>query len=158
MKKNKILLVSIFIMISFSFIMCSDKSFYVSSFYDLIIEAKSKVSYISIKKAKLLFSKKQVKIIDCREPGEFKKGHLPFAINVPRGVIEKMINKVPNVSKNSKMVLYCKKSGRSTLSAYNLKRLGYKNVKVMKGGFTEWKKALHPIEMDYKGKIFIPRY
>lgn len=78
-------------------------------------------------------------VIDVREPGEFLAGHLPGAVNIPRGVIEFKIGDNPVLAnKDLPIVLYCKTGGRAALAAVNLQRMGYSHVRSLSGGFDSW--------------------
>ena len=119
---------------------------------DLVSEARKHITEISVSEAKQLLDKGGYIILDVREPGEYIKGHLPDAINVPRGLLEFKINKkIP--AKKAAIIVYCKKGGRASLSAYTLERMGYKNVVNMKGGWMEWIKAGYPVEKEIIKKI-----
>lgn len=76
-------------------------------------------------------------LIDVREKEEFDRGHIPGAIHLSKGVLEvKIENIVPNVEEE--IILYCGGGSRSTLAAFSLKEMGYKNVKSLVGGAKEW--------------------
>ena len=95
--------------------------------------------------AKECFDKGGYVFIDCRTEDEFKMGHVPGAMHIPRGVMEfKIDKKVPD--KTANIVLYCKKGGRGCLATCTLCRMGYKNVKNMDGGWMAWEKAGYPVE------------
>lgn len=112
---------------------------------DMVKEAKASVCEISVSEAKDLLDKGGYVFLDCREPKEFKMGHIPGAVNIPRGLIEfKIAKQVPD--KNEPLVLYCKSGGRGCLATCTLCRMGYKNVKNMDGGWLAWEKAGYPIE------------
>ena len=112
---------------------------------DLVSEAKKNVCEISISEAKDLFDKGGWLFVDCRTEDEFKMGHVPGAMHIPRGLMEFKIDKqVPD--KTANIVLYCKKGGRGCLATCTLCRMGYKNVKNMDGGWMAWEKAGYPIE------------
>lgn len=84
-------------------------------------------------------------LIDVREESEWSQGHLPGAMHLSKGVIERDIEKVlPDA--NADIVLYCGGGFRSALAAENLGRMGYGNVVSMDGGFRDWKNAGYPIE------------
>lgn len=84
-------------------------------------------------------------LIDVREESEWAKGHLPKALHLSKGIIERDIEtKIPD--KNTPLVLYCGGGFRSALSAKNLKDMGYKNVWSMDGGWREWVEKNYPIE------------
>lgn len=112
---------------------------------DLVAEAKKTVKCISIQDAKALHGKAGVVFLDVREPKEFKAGHIPGAVNIPRGLVEFKIDKsIPD--KNSKIVIYCKSGGRACLCGVNLCKMGYKDVVNMEGGWEAWSKAGFPVE------------
>src|SRR4026208_407635 len=86
------------------------------------------------------------RIIDVREADEFKQGHLPGAIFIPRGFLELRIeDAVPD--REQELILYCAGGSRSIFAAHNLHELGYKNVRSMSGGFQKWKDHGYPIEV-----------
>ncbi len=112
---------------------------------DFVAEAKKSIATISVAEGKALFDKGGVIFLDVREPKEYKSGHIPGAINVPRGLLEfKIGKKMPD--KNALIVIYCKTGGRASLATYNLVRMCYKNVKNMDGGWKGWSKAGYPVE------------
>jgi rhodanese-related sulfurtransferase len=86
-------------------------------------------------------------LVDVREDNEWEKGHLPGAIHLGKGVIERDIEGViPDV--DAEIVLYCGGGFRSALAAENLARMGYTKAISMDGGFRGWKEAGFPIEHD----------
>ena len=112
---------------------------------DLVGEAKKNICEVSVSDAKALLDKGGYIFLDCREPKEFKMGHVPGAMNIPRGLLEfKISKKVPD--KNANIVMYCKKGGRGCLATCTLCRMGYKNVNNMAGGWMAWEKAGYPVE------------
>jgi rhodanese-related sulfurtransferase len=112
---------------------------------DLVKEAKSKITEITPDEAKAQFDKGGAVFLDCREPSEYKAGHIPGAMNIPRGLLEfKIAKKVPD--KNARILLYCKSGGRASLACCSIDRMGYKNVVSIAGGWKAWLKAGYPIE------------
>ncbi|MBW1715781.1 MAG: rhodanese-like domain-containing protein [Deltaproteobacteria bacterium] len=112
---------------------------------DFVAEAKKSIAEISVSDAKAMLDKGGVLFLDVREPKEYKSGHIPGAINVPRGLLEfKIGKKMPD--KNATAVVYCKSGGRSSLATDTLVRMGYKNLKSMDGGWKAWTKAGYPVE------------
>jgi rhodanese-related sulfurtransferase len=84
-------------------------------------------------------------LIDVREESEYAAGHLPNAIGLGRGILERDIEtKVPEIG--TKIVLYCGGGFRSALAAESLNKMGYTNVVSMDGGWTAWKNADLPTE------------
>ena len=87
----------------------------------------------------------QFALVDVREESEFAAGHLPGAMHIGKGVIERDIEaKVPDPS--SPVVLYCGGGFRSALAADALQKMGYTNVISMDGGWSGWVKAGLPTE------------
>jgi rhodanese-related sulfurtransferase len=113
---------------------------------DFVKEAKETITEISVADAKAAMDAGKVDVIlDCRTAKEFKKGHLPKAMNLQRGLLEfKATKKIAN--KAALIVVYCKSGGRSSLSTKTLGQMGYTNVKSMDGGWKAWVKAGYPIE------------
>ena len=86
-------------------------------------------------------------LVDVREESEFANGHLPGAIHLSKGVIERDIVKtVPDP--NTKIILYCGGGFRSALAADNIQKMGYSNVESMDGGYTAWQQAGLPTSKD----------
>lgn len=84
-------------------------------------------------------------LIDVREDNEWAKGHLPGAVHLGKGIIERDIEAtIPD--HNADIVLYCGGGYRSALAADALQRMGYRNVTSMDGGFRGWVAAGHPVE------------
>ena len=81
-------------------------------------------------------------LLDVREADEFHAGHIPGAINIPRGVLEfKLSNDPALCARELNIVLYCKTSGRAALAACSLQAMGYRQVQSLAGGFDAWSAA-----------------
>lgn len=86
-------------------------------------------------------------LVDVREESEYAKDHLPGAIHLGKGVIERDIEeRVPEL--NKEMVLYCGGGFRSALAADNLQKMGYTNVISMDGGIRGWREKAFPLVKD----------
>lgn len=115
---------------------------------DLLAEARNSVNPVSCDDAETLLSGGAV-VLDVREPAEFELGHLPGAVNVPRGVLEFRVGDHPALTNpQAEILLYCKNGGRSTLAAHTLKQMGFDHVKMLTGGFDGWSGAVHKVEVD----------
>lgn len=146
MRKQSIVkggLISIFVMlltISFSASCLADMTA-----DDFVKEAKKTVKEISVADAKTAIDSGKAAVLDCRTAKEFKKGHLPGAINLQRGLLEfKVSKKFPD--KSAYIIVYCKSGGRSCLGTCTLSEMGYTNVVSMAGGWKGWVKAGFPVE------------
>lgn len=84
-------------------------------------------------------------LVDVREEGEWADGHLPGAVHLGRGVLERDIEEaIPDL--DAEIVLYCGGGYRSALAADNLRRMGYRRVASMDGGIRAWRDAGLPTE------------
>ena len=86
-------------------------------------------------------------LVDVREKEEYREGHLPGAISVPRGFLDMRIEEVVS-DKRTPIVLYCAGGTRSLLAGRTLKEMGYEDVVSMSGGYGAWKGAGHPWVQD----------
>lgn len=114
-------------------------------FLQLVNESKKHVRETNVDevKAKLDRGEKLI-LIDVREESEFAKDHLPGAIHLSRGVIERDIEKnAPDI--NTPLVLYCGGGNRSALAAESLQKMGYTNVLSMDGGIRAWREKGFPL-------------
>ena len=113
--------------------------------HDLVTAAKSRIEEVALAGAESAIQDADV-LIDVREADEYAAGHLPGAIHASRGMLEfKLSNNPALSSRDLKIVLYCKTSGRAALAACALSDMGYLNVKSIAGGFDAWSAAGKPI-------------
>jgi rhodanese-related sulfurtransferase len=119
-----------------------------AQFLKLVNEAKKKIKETSVGDVKRRSDAgEKFLIVDVREDNEWAKGHLPGAVHMGRGIIERDIEqRVPET--NAKLVLYCGGGFRSALVAENLQKMGYSNVESMDGGWKGWLEAGLPIARD----------
>ena len=116
---------------------------------ELVQEAKQQIDEVSVDEADQFIQQADV-LIDVREPGEYQNGHLPGAINIPRGMLEFQVGSDPKLeSRDTGIVLYCKTSGRAALATQSLKTMGYLNIKSITGGFDAWAAAGKPITQPH---------
>ena len=115
-------------------------------FLKLVAEAKSRVRECTAADVRARQSAGGAfTLVDVREESEFAAGHLPGAVHIGKGVIERDIEaKVPDPA--TPLVLYCGGGFRSALAADTLQRMGYTNVLSMDGGWSGWVKAGLPTE------------
>jgi rhodanese-related sulfurtransferase len=84
-------------------------------------------------------------LVDVREDSEWARGHLPGAVHLGRGILERDVEKrIPD--HHAEIVLYCGGGFRSALAADSLQRMGYARVRSMDGGYTAWVAAGGSVE------------
>ena len=117
-------------------------------FLKIVEEAKTRVRETNVAEVKKkIDGGGQFVLIDVREESEFANDHLPGAIHLGKGIIERDIEqRVPDAS--AKVILYCGGGFRSALVADNLQKMGYSNVESMDGGWKGWLDAGLPTQKD----------
>ena len=114
-------------------------------FLQIVNESRKRVRETTVEEVKARQDRgEKFTLIDVREESEFAKDHLPGAIHLGKGVIERDIEeKVPDL--NAPIVLYCGSGYRSTLAADNLQKMGYTDVLSMDGGIRVWREKGFPL-------------
>jgi hydroxyacylglutathione hydrolase len=84
-------------------------------------------------------------IVDTRSEMEFRKGHIPGAINAPVRKILLNRAQLPQ-DKNREMVITCMHGQRATMAKFLLGLYGYRNTALLEGFLEDWKAAGLPIE------------
>ncbi|GGW64413.1 rhodanese-like domain-containing protein [Alishewanella tabrizica] len=104
-------------------------------FIALVNAAKSQINEMTIDEMQQ--HNEPYVLLDIREDHEWLSGHLPEAMHLGKGIIERDIEQtVPD--KKQKIVLYCGGGFRSALSAQTLQQMGYQHVFSLIGGYREW--------------------
>ncbi len=113
-------------------------------FLRIVNDAKSRISECTIADVQAKQSVGEVFfLLDVREESEYARGHLPGALHLGKGVIERDIERaIPDAA--ALIVLYCGGGFRSALAADNLQKMGYSNVISMDGGIRAWRDAGYP--------------
>jgi rhodanese-related sulfurtransferase len=119
-----------------------------AQFLKLVNDAKTRVKETNVAEVnRRMGSGEKFLLVDVREDHEWAKGHLPGAVHMGRGIIERDIEThVPDTG--AKLILYCGGGFRSALVADNLQKMGYTNVESMDGGWRGWNEAGLPTQRD----------
>ena len=117
-------------------------------FLQIVDDAKRRVREVTVDDIKARLDRgENFYLVDVREESEYAKDHLPKAIHLGKGVIERDIEaRVPDF--NAPVVLYCGGGFRSALAADNLQKMGYSNVVSMDGGVRDWRAKGYPFTKD----------
>jgi rhodanese-related sulfurtransferase len=115
-------------------------------FLAIVNDAKTRVMETNVPDVKRrMDAGEKFVVIDVREESEWALGHIPSAVHLGKGIIERDIEqRVPSTS--TKLILYCGGGFRSALTADNLQKMGYANVESMDGGWRGWLEAGYPTE------------
>jgi rhodanese-related sulfurtransferase len=115
-------------------------------FLKIVGDAKTRVRETNVDAVKTRMDRgEKFVLVDVREESEFANDHLPGAIHLGKGIIERDIEaRLPEL--DTEMVLYCGGGFRSALAADNLQKMGYTNVISMDGGIRDWREKGYPLE------------
>jgi len=109
-------------------------------FQKLIDEAEEEIE--AVEPDELDLKNLDVLILDVREPEEFASGYLrkEMHLTIPRGKLEFVaIKKIhEKYGHDIPIVTYCFKGPRGLLASYQLKKMGFKDVKYLNGGLVNW--------------------
>lgn len=107
-------------------------------FLSLVDAAKAQIREITV--ADLITaqdSAARLVVVDVREAHEYAAGHIPGAVHLSKGVLERDIeDRFPNV--HTALALYCGGGYRSALAALQLQNMGYTAVSSVAGGWRAW--------------------
>lgn len=114
-------------------------------FLKIVEDAKQRIRETNVNEVKEKLDRgEKFALVDVREESEFAKDHLPGAIHLGKGVIERDIEqRIPDL--NAPIVLYCGGGFRSALAADNLQKMGYQSVLSMDGGIRDWREKGFPL-------------
>jgi rhodanese-related sulfurtransferase len=117
-------------------------------FLKIVDDAKSRIKETTVDDVKQKLDRgEKFMLVDVREESEFAKDHLPGAIHLGKGVIERDVEaRIPDM--NMPVVLYCGGGFRSALAADTLQKMGYTNVLSMDGGVRGWREKQFPMTRD----------
>lgn len=114
---------------------------------DMLQEARRLVPEWDAEQVRKAIESGEWVLLDVREKDEYREGHLPGAISLPRGFLELRVEQlVPD--KQKPIIAYCAGGTRSLLAAKQLIEMGYEKVISMAGGFSAWKSQGYPWKQD----------
>jgi rhodanese-related sulfurtransferase len=113
-------------------------------FLQIVNDARQRIHEVTVDDVKARMQRgEKFLLVDVREESEFARDHLPGAIHLGKGVIERDVEqRVPDT--NTPMILYCGGGFRSALAADNLQKMGYTQVLSMDGGVRGWREKGYP--------------
>ena len=117
-------------------------------FLALVQEAKTRIQETNVMEVHRRLQKgERLLLVDVREESEWARGHIPGAVHLGKGIIERDVERaIPDL--NHEIILYCGGGFRSALAADNLTKMGYTKAISMDGGVRGWMEAGLPLEVD----------
>ena len=117
-------------------------------FLHLVQDAKKNIRETTVDEVKTRLDRgEKLCLVDVREESEWAQDHLPSAIHLGKGVIERDVEaRLPDTG--AEIILYCGGGYRSALAAENLQRMGYTHVVSMDGGIRGWRDKGYPLTRE----------
>ncbi len=117
-------------------------------FLQIVADAKKRIRETTVDEVKTRLDRgEKLNLVDVREDSEWVKAHVPGAVHLGKGVIERDIEAhFPDSA--TPLILYCGGGYRSALAADNLQKMGYTNVLSMDGGFRGWREKGYPLATE----------
>jgi rhodanese-related sulfurtransferase len=84
-------------------------------------------------------------VLDVRTPGEFSRGHVPGAVNVPHDALAGRLSEL-GPSREREIVVYCESGRRAGLAEETLREAGFTEVRQLEGSMSAWRDAALPCE------------
>lgn len=114
-------------------------------FLSIVADAKGRIREVSVDQVKAKLDRGETfHLVDVREESEWAKDHLPSALHLGKGIIERDVEqRIPDTG--AEIILYCGGGFRSALAADNLQKMGYTNVFSMDGGIRDWRQKAYPL-------------
>ena len=123
---------------------------------ELVDAAYREIETLTVEDVISLAGREDIQLIDIRDIRELRRdGRVPGAFHCPRGMLEFWIDPAspyhkPVFAEDKKFVFFCAGGMRSALAAQTAQNMGLKPVAHIKEGFSGWKKAGGPVDMDQK--------
>ena len=80
--------------------------------------------------------------LDVREPGEYQRGHVAGAVNIPQAELVSRLDELP---REQPILIICQTGSRSRRAAQFLMQIGFTDVANVLGGSSAWRRAGKPL-------------
>ena len=75
-------------------------------------------------------------VIDARDAAQFEREHIPGAVNLEW---RRVLAERDELPQDQPVLIYCNTGSLSAQAGFALRVAGYENVRILQGGFEEWK-------------------
>ena len=93
-------------------------------------------------------------VIDARDAAQYAKEHIPGAVNIEW---RQVIAKSDDIPKNKTVLIYCNTGSLSAQAGFALRVSGWENVRILQGGFSEWK-SKGGLDANAKASGAVPKH
>jgi rhodanese-related sulfurtransferase len=93
-------------------------------------------------------------VIDARDAAQYAKEHIPGAVNIEW---RQVLAKSGDIPKNKTVLIYCNTGTLSAQAGFALRVSGWENVRILQGGFSEWK-SKGGLDANAKASGAVPKH
>jgi len=116
----------------------------VALLFPLLNRSVAGSTLLTVTEAVMLMSRKQVVVVDVREPDDFKQGHLQGARNIPLSQLATRIAELEKF-KDKPVLLVCERGNRTRAAVKVLREKQFSALHQLKGGMQAWIEAKMPL-------------
>jgi rhodanese-related sulfurtransferase len=116
----------------------------VALLFPLLNRSAAGSTLLTVTEAVMLMSRKQVLVLDVREPDEFKQGHLQGARNIPLSQLATRVAELEKF-KDKPVMLVCERGNRTRAAVKVLREKQFSALHQLKGGMQAWIEAKMPL-------------
>jgi rhodanese-related sulfurtransferase len=116
----------------------------VALLFPLLNRSAAGSTLLTVTEAVMLMSRKQVVVLDVREPDEFKQGHLQGARNIPLSQLATRVAELEKF-KDKPVLLVCERGNRTRAAVKVLREKQFSALHQLKGGMQAWIEAKMPL-------------
>jgi rhodanese-related sulfurtransferase len=100
---------------------------------------------VSVQQAVQLINRRDAVVLDVRDAQEYASGHIANARHIPAADVAKRIAELDKV-KQRPVIVACRTGARAAAACAQLRKNGFAEVFVLKGGIVGWQQASLPLE------------
>ena len=84
-------------------------------------------------------------VVDVRTPGEYMRGHIPGAVNIPYQQVAARITELGEMNGRD-VVVYCEAGPRAQRAEATLRAAGFERLYHLEGDMAGWRRSQLPLE------------
>lgn len=84
-------------------------------------------------------------VVDVRTPGEYRRGHVPSAVNIPYQQVGARLGELGEVNGRD-IVVYCEAGPRAQRAEATLRAAGFERLYRLEGDMSAWRRGQLPVE------------
>ena len=116
-------------------------------FWNLFGTAMSGIIQINPRETVRMLNHEDAVLVDIRKPGDFGKGHILGAVNIPVDRIGEQQTEMAKY-KGQSVIICCENGNDSIRAGRVLKMPGFEKIFCIKGGLQAWRAANLPLARD----------